>query len=350
MVPVTLRSRVTEVGTLELWCVERGGRRWKLEYNVRESDELDHESSASTSARPTRRWRTSIRRSRRASSPTRSRSWSGRARCCRGRRCRRSSISRASTSCRRRRWRCRGAGQPTVIVGELARTQGTNVPGRLVSSAKSWLCHPRVDRLAPILPWGESASRRRSASRRSRRRAAYLRHLAGVWRHAQRPRARRRGCRAVRAGLVRRGGARADGARGRARPGLGKVDAARGAAGGVLRVARRSPRRGSARRRRDGAGVRHRRRHHRLLAHHRCASARASTSAPPSAITCCSAATTWISRSPAASRRAWRSGEQARAPRLPAAGAGLPRRQGAPARRRGRARRGRSPSPAADRS
>jgi hypothetical protein len=35
LVPVTLRSRVTEVGTLELYCVERGGRRWKLEYNVR---------------------------------------------------------------------------------------------------------------------------------------------------------------------------------------------------------------------------------------------------------------------------------------------------------------------------
>jgi hypothetical protein len=37
-VPVTLKSRVTEIGTLELWCVERdGGRRWKLEYNVREA-------------------------------------------------------------------------------------------------------------------------------------------------------------------------------------------------------------------------------------------------------------------------------------------------------------------------
>jgi hypothetical protein len=37
LVPVTLKSRVTEVGTLELWCVERQGpRRWKLEYNVRE--------------------------------------------------------------------------------------------------------------------------------------------------------------------------------------------------------------------------------------------------------------------------------------------------------------------------
>ena len=39
VVPVTLKSKVTEVGTLELYCVERsGGRRWKLEYNVR-SDE-----------------------------------------------------------------------------------------------------------------------------------------------------------------------------------------------------------------------------------------------------------------------------------------------------------------------
>ena len=28
------------------------------------------------------------------------------------------------------------------------------MPGRLVASAKSWLCHPGVDRSAPILPWG----------------------------------------------------------------------------------------------------------------------------------------------------------------------------------------------------
>ncbi|MCU1279097.1 MAG: dnaK 4, partial [bacterium] len=69
------------------------------------------------------------------------------------------------------------------IVGELARTQGTNVPGRLVASAKSWLCHPRVDRLAAILPWGESAgeSERISPVEAS---ASYLRHLAGTWQHA----------------------------------------------------------------------------------------------------------------------------------------------------------------------
>jgi len=38
-VPVSLESRVTEVGTLELWCVARGGAdRWKLELNIRERE------------------------------------------------------------------------------------------------------------------------------------------------------------------------------------------------------------------------------------------------------------------------------------------------------------------------
>jgi hypothetical protein len=37
VVPVRLESRVTEMGTLELWCVSRTGRqRWKLELNIRE--------------------------------------------------------------------------------------------------------------------------------------------------------------------------------------------------------------------------------------------------------------------------------------------------------------------------
>ncbi|MBY0227662.1 MAG: Hsp70 family protein [Gemmataceae bacterium] len=36
-VPVHLHSKVTEIGTLELWCISRDGKqRWKLEYNVRE--------------------------------------------------------------------------------------------------------------------------------------------------------------------------------------------------------------------------------------------------------------------------------------------------------------------------
>ncbi|MBI2393000.1 MAG: hsp70 family protein [Deltaproteobacteria bacterium] len=39
-------------------------------------------------------------------------------------------------------------------IGEHARARGAEVPGRYVSSAKSWLAHAGVDRTAPILPWG----------------------------------------------------------------------------------------------------------------------------------------------------------------------------------------------------
>lgn len=38
-IPVNLEIHITEVGTLELWCVAReDGRRWKLEFNVREKE------------------------------------------------------------------------------------------------------------------------------------------------------------------------------------------------------------------------------------------------------------------------------------------------------------------------
>jgi hypothetical protein len=37
VVPVRLRAHVTEIGTLELECVERGGGAWKLEWSLRES-------------------------------------------------------------------------------------------------------------------------------------------------------------------------------------------------------------------------------------------------------------------------------------------------------------------------
>ena len=35
VVPVRLRAHVTEIGTLELECVERGGKAWRLEWNLR---------------------------------------------------------------------------------------------------------------------------------------------------------------------------------------------------------------------------------------------------------------------------------------------------------------------------
>ena len=44
-----------------------------------------------------------------------------------------------------------GASQDAVA-GEFARQRGAATPIRLVASAKSWLCHPGVDRRAPLLP------------------------------------------------------------------------------------------------------------------------------------------------------------------------------------------------------
>ena len=53
------------------------------------------------------------------------------------------------------------------FAGRFARLQGSRVPANLVASAKSWLCHNRVDREGPILPWGRETSARRISPRRS---------------------------------------------------------------------------------------------------------------------------------------------------------------------------------------
>ena len=47
-----------------------------------------------------------------------------------------------------------GAGQ--WIVGHFARMKASETPGRVVHSAKSWLCHHAADRSAPFLPWGST--------------------------------------------------------------------------------------------------------------------------------------------------------------------------------------------------
>jgi len=66
------------------------------------------------------------------------------------------------------------------VVGEFAREQGALVPERLVSSAKSWLCHARVDRKAPILPWGVSGDDVRKVSPVEAS-AKYLEHIRESW-------------------------------------------------------------------------------------------------------------------------------------------------------------------------
>jgi hypothetical protein len=42
----------------------------------------------------------------------------------------------------------------TFVVGEYARARGVDAPARVITSAKSWLSHPTVDRRAGILPLG----------------------------------------------------------------------------------------------------------------------------------------------------------------------------------------------------
>lgn len=66
-----------------------------------------------------------------------------------------------------------------AIVGEFARNHGARVPGRLVASAKSWLCHAGVDRTAPLLPWSAPPDATRLSPVDASTR--YLRHMAEAW-------------------------------------------------------------------------------------------------------------------------------------------------------------------------
>lgn len=69
--------------------------------------------------------------------------------------------------------------EPDGCVGEFARKRGAEIPHRLVSSAKSWLCHDGVDRTRPILPWdGPEEARRISPVEAS---ARLLAHLRDAW-------------------------------------------------------------------------------------------------------------------------------------------------------------------------
>lgn len=65
------------------------------------------------------------------------------------------------------------------VTGEFARTHGARVPTRLVSSAKSWLCHPTVDRRAPILPWQAPDDVTKVSPVQAS--AKYLEHLRHAW-------------------------------------------------------------------------------------------------------------------------------------------------------------------------
>jgi hypothetical protein len=73
-------------------------------------------------------------------------------------------------------------------VGHHARTRAVEAPGRVVASAKSWLCHPSLDRRAGVLPLGAPDDVEKiSAVEASWR---YLEHLCEAYdqKHAEDPR------------------------------------------------------------------------------------------------------------------------------------------------------------------
>jgi len=72
---------------------------------------------------------------------------------------------------------------PPDVIGEFARNHGGRIPGRLVTSAKSWLCHSGVDRTAPLLPWAAPPELQRLSPLEVS--ARYLRHLVAGWNHFQ---------------------------------------------------------------------------------------------------------------------------------------------------------------------
>jgi molecular chaperone DnaK (HSP70) len=79
-------------------------------------------------------------------------------------------------------WHGEGDEEPGYFLGTFAATHGMKVPGRLVTSAKSWLSYARVDRTAPILPWGAVEDVPRLSPVEAAKRV--LSHVRAAWDHA----------------------------------------------------------------------------------------------------------------------------------------------------------------------
>ncbi len=75
--------------------------------------------------------------------------------------------------------------QSDYCVGTLARGRGSELPHRLVSSAKSWLSYAGVDRSADILPWrgSDDAPEEEKQISPVGASARYLQHLRAAWDH-----------------------------------------------------------------------------------------------------------------------------------------------------------------------
>lgn len=76
-------------------------------------------------------------------------------------------------------WKRQSGESPSYAVGFYARDYGGQVSGRMIASAKSWLCHSGVNRTADILPWhaAQDVDKLSPVEVSSR----YLRHIRDTW-------------------------------------------------------------------------------------------------------------------------------------------------------------------------
>ncbi|MCD6584462.1 MAG: Hsp70 family protein [Desulfobacteraceae bacterium] len=68
-----------------------------------------------------------------------------------------------------------------TIVGEFARERGAEVPPRLISSSKSWLCNVLIDRNKPVLPWESPDDISKISPVESS--SLILQHIRDAWNH-----------------------------------------------------------------------------------------------------------------------------------------------------------------------
>ncbi len=78
----------------------------------------------------------------------------------------------------------------TLITGEFARERGVELPHKLVSSSKSWLCNQNVDRKSPLLPYETSLSGEKHGKPENKKKispveasCAILSHIKNAWNH-----------------------------------------------------------------------------------------------------------------------------------------------------------------------
>ena len=72
-------------------------------------------------------------------------------------------------------------GSADFAIGEFAQKRGAEVPDRLISSAKSWLCHGGMNRMEGILPWNSTANVEKLSPLDVSTR--YLKHIIQAWNH-----------------------------------------------------------------------------------------------------------------------------------------------------------------------